>query len=192
MKSDEIWKILEAVQAQIRAFDTKSQIVIGVDGVTAGFVISSAQKLLEAASGLPLRPSAVTALFFEASAIACFLISLIFAVWTVTARLKYCQPLALTFFSHIVKTFGNDYEKCQRTYSSLTEQEFMKQVSSQILTNSKICQEKGTWLRRAHYSMLAGLIFWFAALPFAYSTLRNPGVEPVMTEKPPIHWRFPN
>lgn len=173
MEGEQLWKILESIQAQIRAFDTKAQIVIGINGVMAGFVLTSMQKLSESTVDLTLRRVGVLSLvvsFFALAAAAC---SLFFAIFTVVARFKENQPRSLTFFGHIADTFGEDYERCARTYSQLTEEQFSNHVSYQILTNSGICAKKAGSFKPALRLMALGILFWFLSIPFTLAAQRH-------------------
>ena len=38
MNIDQLWKLLDSVQAQIRTFDTKAQIALGIDSLLAGLL----------------------------------------------------------------------------------------------------------------------------------------------------------
>jgi hypothetical protein len=47
MDRDEVWKLLDAVQSQIRVFDTKAQVALAIDSALAGFLGSQILKTAE-------------------------------------------------------------------------------------------------------------------------------------------------
>lgn len=180
MERDQLWKILESIQAQIRAFDTKAQIVIGINGVMAGFVLTSTQKVSETTADITVGWVGVVSLIFSLCALAAAACSLFFAIYTIVARFKENQPRSLTFFGHIADAFGEDYETCARTYSQMTDEQFSNQVSYQILTNSGICAKKAGSFKPALRLMALGIFFWFVSIPFtlaAESHIKPPQVK---------------
>jgi hypothetical protein len=164
VNTDRLWKILDAIQAQIRAFDTKAQIVIGINGILAGFFGANAGKLGESLShASPTR----TSCFLIASAFLTLLFmltSIIIAVFTIHPRLHLNQPNSHLFFAHIFCEFGNDYERMRQSFSCITEPDHRADLENQILAVSRICCKKAQLFKFALFTMAFGLGLWVVTL----------------------------
>src|SRR5436309_854119 len=135
MDVQHVWRILDGIQAQIRAYDAKAQIVIGIDGALAGLLVTQTSSV--AAALVATWPQA-KAIGLVASAAVCIVLlttSIGFATFTIYPRLKLNQPNSLLFFDHIVGLFGANYEKARETYSGTSEDELRSDLSNQVLAN---------------------------------------------------------
>jgi hypothetical protein len=173
MNADRLWKILDAIQGQIRAFDTKAQIVIGINGILAGFFGASAGKLGEtfaAAAGTWLSPWIIV---FAVLTLLFMLGSILIAVFTIHPRLHLNQPQSRIFFAHISNEFGADYPRMRQSYECLTEHEHQADLENQILTVSTICCKKARLFKYALFSMAIALIAWVGMLGMQSRVAQN-------------------
>lgn len=168
MDLDRLWKVLDSVQAQIRVFDAKAQIVIAIDGVLAGFFGSQTIKiaeLLASQHGTASSVCLVTTLFL---CIGLLVISLMLAVSTVHPRLHLDQPHSRLFFAHICSEFKRDYVRAGQVLSSISNDELSADLASQILANSIICETKAKRFKHALLSMSGAVLVWIAILFFQF------------------------
>ena len=169
MESDKLWKILDSVQAHIRVFDAKAQIVIAVDGVLAGFFGTQTVKVAELIA--QQRSPSVLSVVLAVVGVACIVTlgsSLLFAVFTVYPRLHLKQPASRIFFAHICKEFGQDYATGGLAFASLTEDELASDLSNQIVANSVICSRKAERFRNGLLLMSCALLLWIVTLFFQF------------------------
>jgi hypothetical protein len=164
MDSDKLWKLLDSVQAQIRVFDTKAQIVIAIDGVLAGFFGTQTAKMAELIGQRPGSIWSVLLLVFGAGCIALLLSSLLLAVNTVHPRLHLGQPNSRLFFVHIFHEFKRDYARAGEVLTSLPVEELSADLANQILANSIVCCTKAKRFKHALYAMSAAVIVWIVVL----------------------------
>src|SRR6267154_3252286 len=142
MDSDKLWKLLDSVQAQIRVFDTKAQIVIAIDGVLAAFFGTQTSKMAELIGQQPNSTFSVFLIVFAVGCIGFLVYSLLFAVATVHPRLHLDQPNSRLFFIHIAQEFKRDYSRAGEVLTSLTPDQLSADLAHQILVNSIICCTK--------------------------------------------------
>src|SRR5271166_1312098 len=123
MDVDKLWKVLDSVQAQIRVFDAKAQIVIAIDGVLAGFFGAQTVKIAEL---LALQPSSAISwslILIGAACLVALASSVMFAVFTVHPRLHLNQPHSRVFFAHLYGEFGRDYTKARQALTSVSDED---------------------------------------------------------------------
>jgi hypothetical protein len=168
MDVDRLWKVLDAVQAQIRVFDTKAQIVIAIDGVLAGFFGSQTVKIAELSA---LQPSSVVSRALVLIGAACLLLlasSVMFAVFTVHPRLHLNQPRSRLFFVHIYDECGRDYSKARQVLTSLSDEDLSADLANQVLATSIICNTKSHRFKYGLFAMCGSVILWIAILFFQF------------------------
>lgn len=164
MDADKLWKLLDSVQAQVRVFDTKAQIVIAVNGVLAGFFGSQTSKMAEL---IGQRPGSIWSILLVGAGVVCIglvLSSLLLAVNTVHPRLHVNQPNSRLFFAHIFDEFGRDYSRAASVLTSLTVEEVNADLSNQILANSIVCCAKAKRFKYALFAMSGAIIVWVFVL----------------------------
>jgi hypothetical protein len=164
MDTDKLWKLLDSVQAQIRVFDTKAQIVIAIDGVLAGYFGTQITRMAEL---IGQQPGSILHTFlgvFDALCIVLLLSSLLLAITTVHPRLHLEQPNSRLFFVHISQEFKRDYTRAGKVLTSLTVDELDADLASQILVNSIICCTKAKRFKHALYAMSSALVIWILVL----------------------------
>lgn len=170
MDADKLWKVLDSVQAQVRVFDTKAQIVIAIDGVLAGFFGTQTAKMAELIGQQPGSTLYILLGVFDALCLVLLLCSLLLAVNTVHPRLHLDQPNSRLFFAHISQEFKRDYSRAGAVLTSLTMEELGADLSSQILVNSIICCTKAKRFKHALYAMSAAVVIWILVLYLQFIT----------------------
>lgn len=142
MTFERLWSLLESIQTQIRAFDTKAQVAIGVNGVLIGFVTAEIAKAAEyGASGMFCR-FLFTCIFAGASLCAS-LTAIGFSIYVIHPQIELKQPRSHFFFCHIVEKYGRDFGKAIRAIKELSEEEELDEIASQVVSNSIVCDVKG-------------------------------------------------
>jgi hypothetical protein len=180
MTTDQLWKLLEATQAQIRAFDTKAQIVLGIDSVLAGFLGS---QLLKAAEfSVKVEGKSITLLWIlSISALATTLISLAFAAFTIHPMLKLDQPQSHLFFSHLVELYGRNFNKASEELQDHGEEALRKDLGTQIQTTAVICDIKAARFRKSITLMACSLALYSITLVPFINAARNANRMPSST-----------
>jgi disulfide bond formation protein DsbB len=168
VRTDELFKVLEGVQAQIRFFDTKAQIVLAVDGILAGFLGTQAATIAsKVGSTWPSFLAAGLALFFSVY-LGTLALSLFWAFRTVYPRLDVSQPESKLFFAHIAHRYRMDYERAAKEMPAMPEQELLADLAKQTLANSQICTQKQGCLSRAIRWLGVSMVCWVGTLVFLF------------------------
>jgi hypothetical protein len=168
MDVDKLWKVLDSVQAQIRVFDAKAQIVIAIDGVLAGFFGAQTVKIAEL---LALQPSSAISwslILIGAACLVALASSMMFAVFTVHPRLHLNQPHSRVFFAHLHGEFGRDYTKARQALTSASDEDLSADLANQVLANSIICSTKAHRFKYALFTMCGAVLLWIATLFFQF------------------------
>lgn len=172
MLAEQIWKVLDGVQAQIRAYDTKAQIVIGIDGGLAGFLATQIGTIATAAGAVWPQAKAMVLILSVAGCLILLAVSLAYATFTVYPRLKLSQPKSLVFFDHIAKAFDHNYANARETYANRTEEEHRDDLSNQILANSIVSSRKAERFHIALITMWCALFCWFGTIVLLFNVQR--------------------
>lgn len=183
MNIDQLWKLLDSVQAQIRTFDTKAQIALGLDSLLAGLLGAELAKGFELAkwhfdyilTGL---------LIIAVASIVSLLASALFAIFTVVPRLHLDQPKSHFFFCHLVEMYGRKFHAAEKSLIALADDQMLHQLASQVQTNSIICDVKASRSRHALWLMTVALVLYVMTfLPFGALSYRD-GTTPKIVATP--------
>lgn len=148
MQNSDLLKLLDNIQGQIKTFDSKAQIALGIDSLLAGLIGTQLIKAVEfGASGMLIRFSIVA--LISALSITSLAVSFIFAIRTVHPQLHLCQPASHFFFCHLVDLYGRDFSKSATELINLSEGDMAIQLGTQIQTNAIICDVKASRCRKA-------------------------------------------
>lgn len=167
MTFDRIKSLLESIQAQIRAFDSKAQVLLGVNGVLAGFISAELAKSADYGLGMPKRIVAV-AIVLSTAAIAA-LISFGLSLRVLNPQLHLRQPHSNFYFCHISQRYGLNYKQAAQDFLALEEQAAAEDLAQQVLANSIICDVKA---KRCSWAMKAagvGLLTYILSIPIFVS-----------------------
>ncbi|HEY6846232.1 MAG TPA: Pycsar system effector family protein [Terracidiphilus sp.] len=183
MNIDQLWKLLDSVQAQIRTFDTKAQIALGIDSLLAGLLGAELAKGFELAKwhfDYILTGLLVIAILSLVSLLA----SALFAIFTVVPRLHLDQPKSHFFFCHLVQLYGRKFHAADKSLIALTNDQMLPQLASQVQTNAIICDVKASRSRHALWLMTAALVLYVITfLPFSALAYRD-GTTPKIVAAP--------
>lgn len=161
---DRLWKILDGIQAQIRAYDAKAQIVIGIDGIVAGFLGAQGTNLAKATTSFWPAVSSGMLIMASLSSLLALGYSFYFAMRTIYPMREFGQPMSLLFFGHIGKRFGTNFEAGRTVYVSLADESLRDDLSNQIVAVAHICNKKAGRFNRSLTAMATGLALWAATL----------------------------
>jgi hypothetical protein len=175
--------LLEAVKGQIRAFDAKAQVAIGINGVLVGFLISEFTKAAEfAALGFPWRLAGVCVI--TGLSLVCSVAAIVLGVRVIHPQLHLRQPHSRFFFCHIAEEFGGDFVRAGESLASLSDEESLRDVTSQIAVNAYVCNVKAKrckptlLLTAAAFFLYAVSIFPFASMAFSASRIPSHSAAP--------------
>lgn len=182
MTYDQLTSLLEATKGQIRAFDNKAQVLLGVNGVLVGFITAEVSKAAEyGASGLPERFVAVCILLGVAFIVSC--VSMAFSLLVIHPQLHLNQPDSKLFFCHLARDYGRDYARAARELVDFGEADASFDVGTQIQCNAIICDAKsvrcrvGMWLTGFAFLAYAMSVPVFCSMAYAAS-LRSLSNQP--------------
>jgi hypothetical protein len=176
MEQEQLWKLLEAIQSQIRSFDTKAQVALGIDGLLAGLLGTQIVKSTEfGAAGMHIR--FCIALFLSVISLTSIAYSFFWGLRTVHPQLHLRQPKSHFFFCHLVELYGHNYNKAAEALKALSGDAVEQEIGTQVMAISVICDVKAKRCRRAlSYSGVALAFYLATLLPFssmAYEANRN-------------------
>ena len=162
MKPEALTGILQGVQDQIRFCDAKAQVVLGLNGILAGFLAAQTPGIASALARNWPHALAWGLLIACSLYLLSLVLSFAFALHVVLPRLDVSQPDSCVFFAHIANEYKNNYEQIAKALPALSEEELAADCSRQVLANSHVCVRKHWALRQAWKWMSASLIFWIA------------------------------
>lgn len=148
MTYERLWGLLDSIQTQIRAFDTKAQVAIGVNSVLIGFVSAEVAKAAEYGSTGMFYRFLFTCIFAAAS-LCVSLIAIGFSIYVVHPQIELQQPRSHFFFCHIVEKYGRDFDRAIQAIQGISAEEELREIASQVVSNSIVCDLKGKRCRPA-------------------------------------------
>ena len=152
MCSEHLFRTLDAIQMQVRAFDTKAQIVLGVDGIILGFLSLNGTAI---SAAVARRFPAVLAIGLGLAytfALFTLVFSLYYVFATVRPRTAFGQPPSRLFFFHLTARYGCDYEGAKKDLAAMTEDEIRGTRSSpnkSSQTPMSVTQSRPVWVRHS-------------------------------------------
>lgn len=164
---DHLWRLLDSVQEQIRAFDIKAQVAVGINGVLIGFLISQLMKDAEL-GGHNFHLRLLAALGLTGASILASVAAVIVGVRVIHPQLHLRQPSSMIFFCHIANECGRDFSHGGLKLSTLSDEEIRLDVANQVAVNSYICDVKA---KRCKFALLATagafLLYALSVIPSA-------------------------
>lgn len=178
MDRDAIWKLLGDVQAQIRVFDTKAQVALGIDGVLAGFLGAQLLKVAGDGAKAPMIP-VVLALGLSLVSFTSMATSFALALRAVNPTLELKQPRSHFFFAHIAEKHGLDFNSAARDLIYLSEGKVVEELGTQVAVNSVIGTYKAQRCQRALIATAVALAFYLLSLiPLSIAAYENGAANP--------------
>jgi hypothetical protein len=167
---DNCLKVLASIQDQIRFADTKAAFMFGINTLMFGFVISSVGTLKKALALSPVPASAWVGLVALILFGICAVVAVGMLIFTVMSRFGALAPKSRVFFGHIATGFGKDYGKYVAEVKAMSEEDWLNEVSTQIVETSHIALTKHSTVRNAALISIVGLACWVVAV-FSISLL---------------------
>lgn len=161
---DNCLKVLSGVQDQIRFADTKAAFVFAINTLMFGFAVNSVGTLKRALAANPVPPSGWVGLVALILFGICAVISVGMLIYTVMSRFGEKAPKCHIFFGHIATQFGNDFEKYVTELKAMSEEDWLKEVGTQIVETSHIALTKHKTVRYAAQATIVGLACWVVAV----------------------------
>jgi hypothetical protein len=192
MERDAIWRLLNDVQSQIRAFDAKAEVALGIDSILAGFLGVQSLKLAGDWPSAPLTPlifaGVLLGLYFT-----CLMVSFAYALRTINPQLELNQPRSRFFFSHIAERHGRDFESAARDLCDANGEKVVLDLATQVAVNSYICDIKAQRCRKALLAAALALAFYLLTLiPLSIAAFKDGTVKPPESVPPtPVHLQAP-
>ncbi|MGA3047416.1 MAG: Pycsar system effector family protein [Terracidiphilus sp.] len=182
MENGELASVLSSIKDQIRNFDAKAQIAIGIDGLIAGLLAAEIIKAAEyEASGMHLRFAGL--IVIASLSIVCCGVSFAFAFLTVWPRLRFGQPRSHYYFRDLAQQYGADFERAAQSLRALSQPEAAMELGTQIQANALICTRKAAHCNRTLAACATGLIGYLLSLSLfgsmAYSDAAAKRLQPV-------------
>lgn len=179
MKLERLTGILQGVQDQIRFCDAKAQVILGLNGILAGFLAAQTSTIASSiARDLP-HAFAWALLIATSLYLVALVLSFAFALRVVVPRLDVCQPDSCLFFAHIANQYKNNYEQIGKELPTLPDEELAVDFAKQVLANSHVCVRKHRALRTAWQSMTLSIIFWVATWILLFNVIFRAGARAV-------------
>jgi hypothetical protein len=183
MDRDAIWKLLGDVQAQIRVFDTKAQVALGIDGVLAGFLGSQLIRVAEDGAKALTLPFAV-ALALSLVSFTSMATSFAFALNVVIPRLELNQPRSRFFFAHIAEKHGTTFDLAAKDLINLSDETVLHELGTQVAVNSLICHFKAKRCRKSLKATAFALAFYLLSLiPLSISAYEKERSKPPILQQ---------
>lgn len=152
--------ILTSTQEQIRFADSKAAFALLIQTFLFGFVASQVDTFREQISPCFSWMLLLTLAGYIGSSLA----SVTYAVRTVIPKFGEGAPRCKIFFGHIVSAYARNYDAYRRDVEQSSEDDWRRDLSSQIVENSNIALMKHRRAGVAARWALAALFFVFAAL----------------------------
>src|SRR4029079_18030804 len=85
-------------------------------------------------------------------------------IYAVMSRFGALAPNSRFFFGHIAKCYGKDYAKYVAEVRSMTDDDWLTEVGTQIVETSHIALTKHSAVRIAAIATIIGLTGWVVAV----------------------------
>ena len=161
---DNCLKLLAGVQEQIRFADTKSAFVFAINTLMFGFVVNSVITLKRALALNPVPAAGWVGLVALVLFGVCAVEAVGMLIYTVMSRFGEKAPKCHIFFGHIATQYGHDFEKYFTDIMAMSEDDWLKEVCTQVLETSHIALAKHKMVRYAGFLTIAGLACWVVAV----------------------------
>ena len=157
-------KILAGVQEQIRFADTKAAFVFTINTLMFGFVVNGVGTLKKAMTVTPVPAPAWVGMLALIVFGVCSVATVGLLIYNVMSRFGEKAPKCRIFFGHIALHYGHDFEKYVTDLKGMTEDDWLKEVGTQIVETSNIALTKHNSVRTAAQVTIVGLAFWVVAV----------------------------
>jgi hypothetical protein len=157
---DNCLKVLASVQEQIRFADTKAAFVFAINTLMFGFVVNSVGTLKKALALSTVPASAWVGLVALVVFGVCAVVAVGMLIFTVMSRFGEKAPKCHIFFGHVATQYGHDFEKYVTDLKAMSEDDWLKEVGTQVVETSHIALTKHKTVRNAAQVTIVGLACW--------------------------------
>jgi hypothetical protein len=161
---DNCLKVLAGVQEQIRFADAKAAFVFAINTLMFGFAVNSVATLKRALAVNPVPASAWVGLVALILFGVCAVAAVGMLIYTVMSRFGEKAPKCRIFFGHIATQYGHDFEKYVTELKAMSEDDWLKDVGTQVVETSHIALTKHKTVRYAAQLTVVGLVCWVVAV----------------------------
>lgn len=176
MDKEQLWRLLDSLQAHIRAFDTKAQVALGLDSLLAGFIGAEIARGVELSSW-HIDGSMAWLCAFAGCSVISLLGSMVFAIRTALPRLHLKQPKSHFFFCHLVELYGRRFGEAAKSLIALSDDQIAQELATQVQANAIICDAKSRGSQAALRLMMLSLVFYLMSfVPFGALAYRQSGM----------------
>ena len=159
------FKVLAAIQDQIRFADTKAVFVFSINALMFGFVVGGVGSIKKALALDSVPASTWVAL------VALILFGMLrhiltvgMLIYAIMSRFGALAPRSRVICGHIATAYGKDYNKYVTEVKAMTEDDWLNEVGTQIVETSHIALTKHSIVRNAAITTIIGLAFWAIAV----------------------------
>ncbi len=167
---DTCLKVLAGIQDQIRFADAKAAFVFGINTLMFGFVVSGVGTLKKGLAVSPVPAAAWVGLVALIVFATCAVAAVSLLIVTVMSRFGALAPKSRVFFGHIATGYGKDYGKYVAEVKTMSEDDWLNDVGTQIVEISHIALTKHSTVRTAAFITIGGFACWVIAV-FSFSLL---------------------
>ncbi|MBN9519464.1 hypothetical protein J0H58_13230 [bacterium] len=161
---DNCLKVLAGVQEQIRFADTKAAFVFAINTLMFGFVVSSVGALKKALAASPAPAPAWVGLVALIAFALCSVVAVGMLIYAVMSRFGEKAPKCRIFFGHVATQYGHDFERYVTELKGMSEDDWLRDVGTQIVETSHIALTKHRTVRASAQATVVGLVCWVVAV----------------------------
>ena len=167
MSFEQLWDLLEAIQGQIRVFDNKAQVAIGINGVLIGFLVAEIGKAAECGTHGIFRRLLITYILVG-SGLAVSVVAAALAVYVVHPQIELKQPRSHFFYCHIAEKYGRNFDLAVDRLKRLSSEDAIDEVAGQVAANAIICDIKAKRCKPALLLTVCALtLYALSIIPYA-------------------------
>jgi hypothetical protein len=158
--------LLDDIQDQIRAADTKAGFISMLNVFLFGFIATNFETIRGlCASGKNPGTATLVATILTVSLYLAFTVaSLVLVVTCVMSRFAERVPESRVFFGHIAKRYSLEPAKYAKIVSHMTDSQWVEELGIQVAEVSSLALIKHRRIRWATLTTLASVMLWLLAL----------------------------
>jgi hypothetical protein len=156
MQIQDMRKLLDSIQSQIRTFDLKAQIALGMNSLISGLIGTELLKSTEYVnSNTHLR--FIAAVTLASIALLSIGISFSYGLRTVRPQIHPNTPKSHLFLADLAHEYGTEYERAAKHIVELSQERVAFEMGIQIQVNSLVCAMRASYCRKTLAASEIGL-----------------------------------
>ncbi|MFA9476965.1 Pycsar system effector family protein [Phycisphaerales bacterium AB-hyl4] len=158
LKLETLLAVHQNVQEQIRFADTKAGFIAGINVLLVGFLAPHLDRLvgIDSTSVVAICVSSMLLTAYGMASV----VSFGCVIACVVSRFGQDAPHCRIFCGHITATYGKDHGKYFEDVRTMSGDDWLRDVSDQIVENSSIASAKHGLVRWAAFSTAVALACW--------------------------------